>query len=150
MTDSEEDALEKFDETVLVRINPTQSTLPIDTSAEWTKGFALVNQLIKELAEERYQDTYTDELGKTHKITKLHPQLPTYIDLRRKLMDQIWKISGQEAATEVKKETAKTLAKMIFETQMDRDTKEKYRKHVEKIIEVEAQNDDDYDKDENF
>jgi len=150
MTDSKKDALEKFDETILVRINPAESTLPIDTSAEWTKGFALVNQIIFELAQERYQDTYTDELGNKHMITKLHPQLPTYIDLRRKLMDQIWKISGGEAVNEVKKETAKNLAKMVFETQMDKNIKEKYRKHVEKIIEVEAQYDENYDKNENL
>jgi len=35
MTEDKEDEIEKFEYTTLVKINPKQSTLPIDTAAEW-------------------------------------------------------------------------------------------------------------------
>jgi len=42
----EETAIEEFKYTTLVKIDPGESTLPIDTVAEWFKGFELVNQVI--------------------------------------------------------------------------------------------------------
>ena len=60
----EETALEKFEYTTLVKINPKQSTLPIDTAAEWTKGYMLINWVLLELAKDTYIEHYRDELGK--------------------------------------------------------------------------------------
>ena len=143
MTEAEQNAIEKFDITTLVRIVPGKTTLPIDTSMEWNKGFKLVNLLIKELAEERYSEEWTDETGAERRRRVLHPQLLGYMQERRKMIDQIFKISGGEAMNEMKKETARKMADYIFKVNTDRETKEKYKKDALKLIEVEAEYDED-------
>lgn len=143
MTEAEQNAIEKFDITALVKIVPGQANLPVDTSIEWTKGFQLVNQLIKELAQDRYSEEWTDETGAERKRRVLHPQLLGYMQERRKMIDQIFKISGGEALNEMKKETARKMADYIFKVNTDRETKEKYKKDALNLIEVEAEYDED-------
>lgn len=145
MSKNKEESLSKFDETVLVRINPSKSNLLVDTAAEWTKGFCLTNQLIFELAKERYQEKYVDPVGEEHERTVLHPQLIPLMNLRHKQIEQIYKISGGEAVNEAKKESAKNWAKMIFEGQVDRKTKQKYEKQAKEIIELEVNGNDEFE-----
>lgn len=136
MSKSESEEKEDFSTTVLVKINPEKSNLPVDTSSEWTKGFILINTLIKELTDSRYLEEFEDSSGNVRERVMLHPQLLGYLQERRKLIDQIFKISGGEFANEVKKEKAKKLAGYLFEMQMD-EIKEKYKKDAYKIIEIE-------------
>jgi len=137
MVESEESAIEEFDTTILVRINPRESTLPIDTSAEWTKGFGLINVLIKELSDHRYIEKFLDSNGDERTRPMMHPQLLGYIQERRKQMDQIFKFMGGEVANEVQKENAKQLAKFLFQLQTDK-IKEQYKKDAYDIIELEV------------
>lgn len=129
--------VEEFKYTTLVKINPKQSTLPIDTTAEWTKGYMLINLILLELAKDTYTETFTDETGETRRRTHVHPQLLSFEVERRKLQDQIWKISGGEAVLEVKKELFKKEAELIFQMSQDRDFKKKYRGKIEEILETE-------------
>ena len=137
MVESEESAIEEFDTTVLVRINPRESSLPIDTAAEWTKGFGLINTLVKELSDHRYIEEFEDNGGVKRKRPMLHPQLLGYIQERRKQIDQIFKLMGGEVANEIKKENAKKLAGFLFELQRD-EIKERYKKDAYNIIELEV------------
>jgi hypothetical protein len=141
MAEKEEEAIEQFDTTVLVRINPEKTTLPIDTAAEWTKGFTLLNVLIKELADHRYIEEFMDDGGNLRSRPMLHPQLLGYLQERRKQIDQIFKIMGGEVANEVKKESAKKLASVLFDMQMD-EIKQQYKGEAYNIIEVEASEDE--------
>ena len=141
MLETEKTAIEKFDTTVLVRINPRESTLPIDTSAEWTKGFTLINVLIKELADNRYIEEFLDNDGQKRTRPMMHPQLLGYMQERRHMIDQIFKIMGGEVANEFKKESAKKLAGFLFQLQTD-EIKEKYKKEAYKIIELEVSDED--------
>lgn len=138
MTEINESAIEEFKETALLNIDLKDTTLPIDTSAEWTKGFKLVNQLIYELAKERYVEEFVDETGEARSRPVLHPQLLSYIQERRKQIDQIFRMSGGDIVNEFKKETAKKLASFVFEMQSDPKTKEQYKKEAYKIIETEV------------
>lgn len=138
MTESNQQAIEEFDTTVLVRIAPKDATLPIHTAAEWNKGFSLINVLIKELADHRYIDEFEDSSGNRRTRPMLHPQLLAYIAERRKMIDQIFKVSGGEAVNELKKETAKKVADYLFQIQMDKESKEKYKKEAYDIIEAEV------------
>ena len=137
----EETAIDEFKYTTLVKINPGESTLPIDTVAEWFKGFDLVNHVIFLLAKSTYTEDLIDELGEHHEIPKVHPLLLPYMQERRKLQDQIWKIGGGEALMEGKKELFKKQADLIFQMSQDEDFKEKYKKKVQKIIEAEIYED---------
>ena len=138
--ESDKNAIEKFDTTVLVRINPHESTLPVDTSAEWSKGFGLINQLVKELTDLRYVEEFEDTGGKMRKRAMLHPQLLGYIQERRKMIDQIFKLSGGELVNEINKAGAKKLANFLFEMQMD-EIKQKHKKEAYNIIEAEVSED---------
>ena len=133
----EETAIESFEYTTLVRINPGESTLPIDTVAEWFKGFELVNHIIYLLSKAVYTEKWTDELGTEREQPKIHPLLLPFIQERRKLQDQIWKIGGGEALMEGKKEFFKKQADLIFQMSQDQDFKEKHKLKVQKIIEAE-------------
>ncbi len=138
MTEQEEEtAIEAFEYTTLVRINPGESTLPIDTVAEWFKGFELVNQIIFLLGKATYTEKWTDETGEKRESPKVHPLLLPFIQERRKLQDQIWKIGGGEALMEGKKEFFKKQADMIFQMSQDQEFKLKYKDKVQKIIEAE-------------
>ena len=112
---TEETAITAFEYTTLVKINPKQSTLPIDTTAEWTKGYMLINSLLYELAKDTYTEKYKDELGEERRLTHVHPQLLAFMQERRRLQDQIWKISGGEAVNEGKKEFFRKQADFIFQ-----------------------------------
>lgn len=142
MSEEEEFNIEDFETTALIRIKPSEAKLPIDTATEWTKGFMLINKLIKELADVRYTEEFIDGSGKKRQRMMLHPQLLGYLQERRKMIDQIWKISGGELVKEGQKEMIKNFAKFIFETQMDDKMKKKYRDHVINIIEVETNEND--------
>jgi len=142
MKDTEDSAIEEFNTTVLVRINPKQSTLPIDTAAEWTKGFSLINTLIKELTDHRYIEEFEDNGGVKRTRPMLHPQLLGYIQERRHMIDQIFKLMGGEVANEFKKESAKKLADFLFQMQMD-EIKQQYKDKAYDIIEVEVNKNND-------
>ena len=138
MTEQEEEtAIEEFKYTTLVKINPGESTLPIDTVAEWFKGFDLVNHVIYLLSKSTYTDVWIDETGEERKIPKVHPLLLPFMQERRKLQDQIWKIGGGEALMEGKKEFFKKQADLIFQMSQDEEFKEKHKAKVQKIIEAE-------------
>jgi len=140
MTEQKEDlegAIEEFKYTALVKINPKQSTLPIDTTAEWTKGYMLINMILLELARDTYTETYTDEFGEERRLTHVHPQMLSFLQERRRLQEQIWKISGGEAVIEGKKELFKKQADLIFQMSQDHAFKERHKDKVQKIIEAE-------------
>ena len=136
--DPQEYPIEEFRYTTLVRINPKQSTLPIDTAAEWKKGYELINVILYKIAKDTYTENYIDETGKKRRLTHVHPQLLSFIQERRRLQDQIWKISGGEAVMEVKKELFKKEAELIFQMSQDRDFKKKYKGKIEKVLEAEV------------
>lgn len=137
MSDQEETAIEKFEYTTLVKIDPGESTLIIDTVAEWKKGFGLVNYVIYLLSKSIYIEDYIDELGVRREMPKIHPQLLAFMQERRKLQDQMWKIGGGEAQMEGKKELYKKQADFIFEMSQDNVFKEKHKKKIRKILEAE-------------
>ena len=139
----EETAIQKFEYTTLVKINPKQSTLPIDTVAEWTKGYELINTLLLELAKDTYIEEYKDEFtGKLRRLTHVHPQFLPFFQERRKLQDQIWKISGGEAMNEGKKEFFKKQADFIFQMSQDLEFKDKHKETMKKILEAEIYEED--------
>lgn len=131
------DEVDEFEYTTLVKISPKQSTLPIDTAAEWVKGYMLLNMVLLELAKDTYVETYEDEFGKTRRLTHVHPQMLSFIQERRRLQEQIWKISGGEAVLEGKKEFFKKQADFIFQMSQDHEFKKKYKKQMENILEIE-------------
>ena len=136
-TEIEENAIEKFEYLTLVKINPGESTLPIDTVAEWSKAFGLVNYVIYLMGKSIYVEEYKDELGVMREIPKIHPQLLPFIQERRKLQDQMWKISGGEARNEGAKEFFRKQADFIFQMSQDNDFKEKHKENMKKILEAE-------------
>ena len=136
-TEIEETAIEKFEYLTLVKINPGESTLPIDTVAEWSKAFGLVNYVIYLLGKSIYIEEYIDELGVRRELPKIHPQLLSFMQERRKLQDQMWKISGGEARNEGKKEFFRKQADFIFQMSQDNDFKEKHKEDMKKILEAE-------------
>ena len=146
MTEEKEDPqefpIEEFKYTTLVKIDPGQSTLPIDTVAEWSKGFGLVNYIIYLLSKSMYIEKYTDEFGVPREIPKIHPQLLSFMQERRKLQDQMWKIGGGEALMEAKKELYKKQADFIFQMAQDYDFKKKHEKSMRKILEAEIYEED--------
>ena len=136
-TKEQELTIQNFEYTTLVKINPKESTLPIDTVAEWNKGYMLINMVLLELAKDTYVETWTDELGTPRRLTHIHPQFLSFFQERRKLADQIWKISGGEAMNEGKKEFFKKQADFIFEMSQDLKFKDKHRSAVKQILEAE-------------
>lgn len=134
---TEELAVQEFKYTTLVKINPKESTLPIDTVAEWSKAFGLVNYVIYLLGKGVYIEQYKDEMGILREIPKIPPQLLSFMQERRKLQDQMWKFGGGEARNEGKKELYKKQADLIFQMSQDNDFKDEHRKEVRKILEAE-------------
>jgi len=131
--------LDKCEETFLVRINPQYSNLVLDTQSEWSKGFLFVNKLIIELAKTKHVVKKEDDLGKEYYEIKLHPQLLSWMQERRKLFDQYWKISGGEVINEAKKDYIKENIKMLMEMQKNPKLKEEYKKEVFEIIDAELE-----------
>jgi hypothetical protein len=130
------DEVKPFEYTTLVKINPKQSTLPIDTASEWTKGYMFLNMILLELAKDTYVEKYKDELGKQRRITHIHPQMLSFLQERRRLQEQIWKISGGEAVNEGKKEFFKKQADFIFQMSQDVEFKEKHKDEIKKVLEA--------------
>lgn len=129
--------VQEFEYTTLVKINPKESTLPIDTVAEWSKAFGLVNYVIYLLGKSIYIEQYRDEFGILREIPKIPIQLLSFMQERRKLQEQMWKISGGEARNEGKKELYRKQADLIFQMSQDNDFKDEHRKSVRKILEAE-------------
>jgi len=138
----EKQIIEQFDETILVKVLPKNATLPIDVVSEWSKGFRLVNVLIKELAKERYTDYVEDSRGDEHKITKINPLVLQLLKERRALEDQFWKFIGGEAVNEAKKETMKELARGLFNFNIDDKLKKEYEKDAILILEADMDEED--------
>lgn len=139
MTSELNDQSLSFENTDLMDIDPSKSTLALDTMKEWTKGFVLVNEIILKLNENTYEEDFLDNNGNTRTKVKIHPMLLSFMKERRVLMDQYWKISGGEAVNEVKKEVSKQLASTIFNFKQNKKSNDKYRKNVIEILETEAE-----------
>lgn len=126
-----------MDKTFLVQVNPEQSTLPIDVAATWTQGFLYVNKILEMVDKDSFVDNYIDETGKDRRQTHLHPLLLPLLQERRRMIEQVWKISGGEVMNEVKKSVVKNFAKQLFESQLSKN-KQKYQEDFKKIIEAEV------------
>ncbi len=135
MTTEEKFELKDFGQTYVLRVSEKETNLPIDTAAELTKGFVLVNDLIGRLYREIYLEEHEDRSGNTRERTVVHPLLLKLVEERRKTLDQIFKMSGGEMIQEAGKETMKQYIKKIFEFSQDREVKEKYKDQVRKTIE---------------
>ena len=137
MSENKEKAIEAFQYTTLVKINPKQSTLPIDTAAEWTKGYMLLNLTLLELSKDTFVEEYVDEVGNKRIITHFNQKMIPLLLERRRLQEKIWKISGGEAVNEGKKELFKKQADLIFQMSQDHEFKDKHRNSIKKILEAE-------------
>lgn len=125
-----------FEQTCLVRINAEESTLPLDTAAELSKGLMWVNSLIGEVLDQRYITEVEDNNGMRHNITKFHPLTMKLLDEQRKRIDQIYRILGGEEKNEVAKELNKLTAKMIFEASKRVQSKRDQKENAIEIIEA--------------
>lgn len=128
---------EHIEETVLVRIEAEKATLPLDTVAEVSKGFALLNKLLYEVLKDKYKDEIVDSSGNVRKITKYHPWTLEILKERRRTLDQIWKFQGGEALNEARKESAKRFADKIFDMQ-EPDIKKKHKDEFIEILEADV------------
>ena len=133
----ENEVINDFKYTTLVKIEPGKANLAIHTGKEWQKGFALVNNIIAKIGSDEWVEEWTDEEGQTHTKHHIHPQLLPWIQERRRVIDQYWKISGGEAVTEGKKQAYKNMADMIFNMRQDKDFIKEHEKEFKEIIEVE-------------
>lgn len=133
--------IQEFDQTVLVKIKPSEATLPIDTTTEWNKGYILLNTLIKMLYDDVHKEEYIDDDGMRHTKTVINPQLIALMKERRRVLDQIWKIAGGEAMNEAKKETAKKMIDFVWQSQ-EKEIKEKHKDDAIEIIEEDVYDED--------
>ena len=124
--------------TFLVQINPEQSTLPIDVAATWTQGFMYIHKILEQIDKDTFVEVYLDEAGRDRRRTHVHPLLLPMMQERRRMIEQVWKISGGELMNEVKKSVVKNFAKQLYESQLSKE-KEKYTKEFIKIIEAEVE-----------
>ena len=108
----------EMDKTFLVQINPGQSTLPIDVASTWTQGFLYINKILEMIDKDTFVETFLDETGKDRRQTHIHPLLLPMMQERRRMIEQVWKISGGEIMNEAKKTIVKSFAKQIFESQL--------------------------------
>jgi hypothetical protein len=140
MTMTLERVEEKLDmgKTFLVQINPEQSTLPIDVASTWTQGFLYINKILEMIDKDTFVETYLDETGEARRRTSIHPLLLPMLQERRRMIEQVWKISGGEIMNEAKKSVVKGFAKQLYESQLSKQ-KEKYQKNFIEIIEGEVQ-----------
>ena len=129
----------EMDKTFLVQINPGQSTLPIDVASTWTQGFLYINKILEMIDKDTFVETFLDETGKDRRQTHIHPLLLPMMQERRRMIEQVWKISGGEIMNEAKKTIVKSFAKQIFESQLS-NQKEQYKKEFIEIIENEVHN----------
>jgi len=129
-------------ETSVVKINPEDTTILIDTTSELNKGYHWLNVLLDEVIGERYKEEVEDNSGNSHTVTKYHPLMMSLIQERRKTLDQIYKLSGNEMRDEVKKEIGKLSAKAIFEASKNEGVRKKYIRQAKKIIEAEFYDDE--------
>ena len=132
--------LAKFENTILVEIKPGESTLPIETAAEWSKGFMLINKVISEIVKDTFIEDYIDEAGDERRSTHIHPQLLSFLQERRRLQDQIWKFVGGEAVVEGKKQAMRNMADIIFGLGKNAKMREEKKEEIKKMIEVEFTN----------
>ena len=117
----ENNAIDEFKYTSLVEIKPGKSNLMIDTAKEWQKGFVLVNSIVARLGEDIWDEQFEDDNGNTHTRTHINQQLLPWVQERRRLMEQFWKISGGEAVVEGQKQAYRNLADMIFSARQDEE-----------------------------
>lgn len=135
-----EEVKEKLDmgKTFLVQINPDQSTLPIDVASTWTQGFLYINKILEMVDKDTFVESFLDETGKARRRTHIHPLLLPMLQERRRMIEQVWKISGGEIMNEAKKSVVKSFAKQIFESQLSKQ-KQRYKEDFIEIIESEVQ-----------
>lgn len=138
MMESEKDG-EEFDmsKTFLVQIKPEQSNLPIDVASTWTQGFLYINKILEKIDKDTHIEDYVDNTGIVRRKTVIHPLLLPMLQERRKLLDQVWKISGGELMNEARKTVVKNFAKQLFEAQISKE-KQEYEQKFKEIIETEA------------
>ena len=141
MTEKKRDLI-PFEETILVRINPEDSTLPIDTAGEITKGIMWINELLGTLLSESYQDTITDSKGGEHQITKFHPLTMKVFQERRKSIDQVMKFINNQPESLVKEELSKLTAQALFSMSKNFKDKQKVKNKAFEVLEAEHYNDE--------
>ena len=145
MTMALEEVSEELDmgKTFLVQVNPEQSTLPIDVASTWTQGFIYIHKILEMLDKDTFIERWNDETGKARRRTHMHPLLLPLMQELRRMIEQVWKISGGEIMNEVKKSVVKNFAKQIYESQLSK-YKEEYKEDFKKIIEAEVEDNDKY------
>ena len=136
----EKHPIEKFKSTVLLNIDAGKSTLPIDTAAEWNKGYVLINEVIYRLYNDTYTEDFIDEIGEKRKQTHIHNQLLPFLQERRRMQEQIWKLMGGEAVVEGQKQVMRNIADMIFNIGKDPKLRESNKDKIKEIIETEFNN----------
>lgn len=142
MTEETEDsALVPFDHTVLIKLKPGNSTLPIDTSAEWTKGYMMLNKMIAMLYEDVHKEEYINDNGERHQRTIINPQLIDLLKERRRTIEQIWKIAGGEVMNEAKKESIKKMVDFVWHSQ-EKEIKDQHKHEVVEILEEDVYEED--------
>jgi len=128
--------------TFLVRVNPEQSTLPIDVAATWTQGFLYIHKILDMIDKDTYVEHFIDDNDIERRRTHIHPLLLPLLQERRKMIEQVWKISGGEIMNEAKKSVVKNFAKQLYESQLSKHKKD-YEDNFKQIIEAEVSNEQD-------
>lgn len=142
MPETKKHEIVPMEHTYVLDVDDEQSTLPIDTAAELTKGLMVVNDLLGKIIKESYIEEVEDRQGKKHIRTNFHPLMTKMLDEQRKRVDQIHRVLGGQLLQDIGKETAKITAKMIFEASKNQKSKRNQREKVITILEEENFEDD--------
>lgn len=127
--------LAEIEETVVMKLTSDKATLPVETSSELTKGYALLNKLLYEVLQDKHIEHYTDEHGESRRRTHYHPWTLELLKERRRVIDQIWKMQGGEALNEARKAGAKKYAEKIWDMQ-DPEIKQQHKDKFIKVMEA--------------
>jgi hypothetical protein len=126
-----------INKTFLVQVRPEQSTLPVDVAATWTQGFMYIHKILQMIDQDAYVEHYIDEAGKERRQTHIHPLVLPMLQERRRMLDQVIKLTGVDVMNEAKKEVVKNFAKQLYESQLSKQ-KEQYEEQFKEIIEAEV------------
>jgi hypothetical protein len=101
----------------------------------------LVNTIIAKIGDNEWDEIIIDENGNERKRKHIDPQLLPWVQERRRVIEQFWKVSGGEAVVEGKKQAYKNMADMIFNARQDKEFIEEHEKDFIEVLE-EIQDDD--------
>jgi hypothetical protein len=135
--DKENRQLVRFGKTTLVEIKPGQSTLPIDTAAEWSNTYILINDIISLLKDDITVETFIDDEGNTKTRHHIPSQLLQWVQTNIKMREQIWKMMGGEARVEGQKQHARNMADLIFQMGKDAKTRDELDEKIKIVIDAE-------------